>query len=256
MNIAITGKGGVGKTTFSSLLARLYAEEHKKVIAVDADPDANLGLALGFSKEELLSVMPISKLDELINERTGYDASTKFFKINPKVDDIPDRFSIEKNGVKLLVMGTVETGGGGCVCPAHVLLKRLLTHLIMGGREETIIMDMEAGLEHLGRGTAGMMDAFFVVIEPGERSVQTYHNIKTLAADLGVKKLGVLANKIRGKEDEDFIKSRIPPEELLGFLTYNNEVINADRMGISPFEAGSVREEISKVKARVDAFAL
>jgi CO dehydrogenase maturation factor len=254
MKIAITGKGGVGKTTLAAVLARLYAAEQRKVLAVDVDPDANLGLALGFSEQELEEIIPISKMDELIAERTGStkDNFGKFFKINPQVDDIPDRFSKEKNGVKLLVMGTVETGGGGCVCPEHVVLKRVISNLVIG-RDEVVIMDMEAGLEHLGRGTAGMVDRFIVVIEPGARSIQTYHKVKSLAADLGVKKVSVVANKVRGTEDEEFLKTRISSEELFGFIGYNDEVISADRKGISPFDTSErSREEVLKIKERID----
>jgi CO dehydrogenase maturation factor len=255
MKIAITGKGGVGKTTLAAVLARLYAAEQRKVLAVDVDPDANLGLALGFSEVELEELIPVSKLNDLIAERTGSNAESfgKFFKINPKVDDIPDRFSKEKNGVRLLVMGTVETGGSGCVCPEHVVLKRVISHLVIG-RDEVVIMDMEAGLEHLGRGTASMVDRFIVVIEPGARSIQTYHKVKSLAADLGVKKVSVVANKVRGAEDEEFLKSRIPAEELFGFISYNDEVISADRKGVSPFDTSNrAKEEILKIKARIDA---
>ena len=131
MKIAVTGKGGVGKTTFAAVLARLYAAEGRNVLCADVDPDANLGLALGFSEEELEGVTPISEMKELVKERTCADEFNKFFKINPKVDDLPDRLSIEKNGVKLLVMGTIKTGGMGCVCPEHVMIKRLLSHMIV-----------------------------------------------------------------------------------------------------------------------------
>jgi len=255
MKIAITGKGGVGKTTLAAVLARLYAAEQRKVLAVDVDPDANLGLALGFSEQELEEIIPISKMNELIAERTGSTKENfgKFFKINPHVDDIPDRFSKEKNGVKLLVMGTVETGGGGCVCPEHVVLKRVISHLVIG-RDEAVIMDMEAGLEHLGRGTASMVDRFIVVIEPGARSIQTYHKVKSLAADLGVKRVSVVANKVRGADDEEFLKNAIPQEELFGFISYNDEVISADRKGVSPFDtSGRAREEILRIKERIDS---
>lgn len=172
MKIAVTGKGGVGKTTISAVLARLYAEEGKKVFAVDVDPDANLGLALGFSEEELESITPISKMRRLIEERTGADKSNTFYKVNPKVDDIPEIYGKENNGVRLLVLGTVETAGGGCVCPENVMLKRIINNLVLH-RDDIVILDMEAGLEHLGRGTTEGMDQFIVVIEPGARSVQT-----------------------------------------------------------------------------------
>lgn len=152
MKIAVTGKGGVGKTTFAATLARLYAEEGRHVLAADVDPDANLGLALGFTEEELDTIVPISKMRKLVEERTGASPDNKFYRINPKVDDIPDAYGKVCNGVKLLVLGTVETGGGGCVCPEHVMLKRIINNLVLH-RGDVVILDMEAGLEHLGRGT-------------------------------------------------------------------------------------------------------
>ncbi len=215
MKIAVTGKGGVGKTTISAVLARLYAEEGKKVFAVDVDPDANLGLALGFSEEELESITPISKMRRLIEERTGADKSNTFYKVNPKVDDIPEIYGKENNGVQLLVLGTVETAGGGCVCPENVMLKRIINNLVLH-RDDIVILDMEAGFEHLGRGTTEGMDQFIVVIEAGARSVQTYKNVKRLAEELGVKEVKVIANKIRNDEDEKFVRSRIPKQDFLG----------------------------------------
>ena len=152
MKVAITGKGGVGKTTFASTLCRLYAAEGRTVLAADVDPDANLGLALGFSEEEVNAIVPISKMRKLVEERTGANAANKFFKLNPQVSDIPDTYAKEINGVKLLVMGTGETGGSGCVCPEHVMLKRIINHLVLRSND-VVILDMEAGLEHLGRGT-------------------------------------------------------------------------------------------------------
>lgn len=254
MKIAVTGKGGVGKTTFSATLARLYAEDGTKVLTADVDPDANLGLALGFSEEELATITPISHMSQLIAERTGSGGESygKFFKINPRVDDIPDRFALEKNGVKLLVMGTVETGGSGCVCPEHVMLRRVISNLIIA-RDEVVIMDMEAGLEHLGRGTADSVDQFIVVIEPGARSIQTYRRVKELALDLGITRVRVVANKIRDEEDERFIASQIPEEDLLGFVHYSADVIEADRAGTSPYdEGGAAVEEIRAIKGRID----
>ncbi|MBQ4257866.1 MAG: AAA family ATPase [Clostridia bacterium] len=254
MKIAVTGKGGVGKTTFAAVLARLYASEGRTVLTADVDPDSNLGLALGFTPEELSEIVPISKMRELIAQRTGSsgDGLGKFFKINPKVDDIPEKFAKEKNGVRMLVMGTVETGGSGCVCPEHVVLRRLISHLILQ-RDEVVIMDMEAGLEHLGRGTADSMDQFIVVVEPGARSVQTYHQIKKLAGDLGIRRVSVVANKIRDARDEDFIRGQIPQQDLLGMIHYSPEVAAADRDAVSPYDAApSATDEIRQIKQIID----
>ena len=254
MKIAVTGKGGVGKTTVSSILARLYADEGHNVLAADVDPDANLGLALGFSMDELDAITPISKMKDLANERTGADETGmgKFFKINPKVDDIPDIYAKEKNGVKLLVLGTVDVAGGGCVCPEHVILKRLISHLVLQ-RDDVVILDMEAGLEHLGRGTTSFMDRFIVVVEPGARSVQTFHNVKRLAYDLGVKKVEAVAIKVRTEADEEFIRKNIPEDELLGIIHYSGGVIEADREAQSPYDYDQdVVSEVRKIKEKLD----
>ncbi len=252
MKIAITGKGGVGKTTFAATLARMYADEGRTVLAADADPDANLGLALGFSEEELDAIVPISKMRKLVAERTGADEFNKIFRMNPKVDDIPDTYAKTCNGVKLLVLGTIETGGSGCVCPEHVMLKRIISHLMLHSKD-VVVLDMEAGLEHLARGTTSGMDEFIVVIEPGARSVQTYKNVKRLADDLGVKQVRVVANKVRSEEDEAFIRSKIPAEDLLGFIHYNPDVIDADRQGQSPYDfSQKLIEEIRSIKDKID----
>ena len=252
MKVAVTGKGGVGKTTLSSTLARLYADEGRTVLAADVDPDANLGLALGLTQEEVNAIVPVSKMRELVVERTGANASNTFYKLNPQVSDLPDKLAKDINGVKLLVMGTVDTGGTGCVCPEHVMLKALISSLVFR-KDDVVVMDMEAGLEHLGRGTASMMDRFIVVIEPGARSIQTYEKVKKLAADLGITKVDVVANKIRDAEDEAFIRQNIPPESLLGFMHYNPEVIDADRRGLSPYDVSPrMVEEIRQIKRRMD----
>ena len=253
MKIAVTGKGGVGKTTFSATLARLYAAEGRPVLAADVDPDANLGLALGFSEEEVNAIVPISKMRTLVEERTGANAANKFFKLNPQVSDIPDKFAREVNGVKLLVMGTVETGGSGCVCPEHVMLKAILSSLVLQ-KDDVVIMDMEAGLEHLGRGTASCMDQFVVVVEPGARSLQTYEKVKQLAADLGVKQVRVVCNKVRDESDKEYLRSRIPESDLLGFISYDADVIDADRKGLSPYDCSpSALAEIRKIKEKLEA---
>ena len=252
MKVAVTGKGGVGKTTLSSTLARLYADEGRVVLAADVDPDANLGLALGLTQEEVNAIVPVSKMRELVMERTAANASNTFYKLNPQVSDLPDKLAKEINGVKLLVMGTVDTGGSGCVCPEHVMLKALLSSLVFR-KDDVVVMDMEAGLEHLGRGTASLVDQFIVVIEPGARSIQTYEKVKKLAGDLGVTDVKVVANKVRDAEDEAFIRANIPEEALLGILHYNSEVIDADRRGLSPYDVSpAMVEEIRQIKARMD----
>ena len=252
MKVAITGKGGVGKTTLSSTLARLYADEGRTVLAADVDPDANLGLALGLTQDEVDSIVPISKMRTLVEERTGASAANQFYKLNPYVADIPDTFSKDINGVKLLVMGTVDVGGSGCVCPEHVMLKSILSALTYR-KNDVVIMDMEAGLEHLGRGTAAHMDQFIVVIEPGARSVQTYRNVKRLALDLGIKRVRVVANKVRDESDEAFVKENIPAEDLLGCIHYNTEIMDADRQGKSPYDfSPRAIEEIRQIKAILD----
>ena len=248
MKIAVTGKGGVGKTTIAAVLAKLYAEEGHRVVAADADPDANLGLALGFPEELLDEIVPITALKKLIEERTGASEDATFYKLNPKVDDIPDTYGKEYQGIKLLLLGTVETAGGGCVCPENAILRRLINNLVLH-RKDVAILDMEAGLEHFGRATTQGVDRFIVVIEPGARSIQTYRNVKRLAKDLGVPEVGVIANKVRNMEDERFILTYIPKEEFLGFVHYNTEVADADRNGVSPYDfCKTATEEIRKIK--------
>ena len=252
MKLAITGKGGVGKTTLASTLARLYADEGRTVLAADVDPDANLGLALGLSQEEVDAIVPISKMRSLVEERTGASDASRFYKLNPYVADIPEKYSRDIHGVKLLVMGTVDVGGSGCVCPEHVMLKAILSSLTYR-KNDVVIMDMEAGLEHLGRGTAANMDQFIVVIEPGARSVQTYRNVKRLAADLGVRRVRVVANKLRTEEDEAFIRSVIPAEDLLGCIHFNPQIMDADRQGKSPYDfSPAAMEEIRNIKKILD----
>lgn len=255
--LAITGKGGVGKTTLAAVLARLYAAEGRPVLAIDADPDANLGAALGLSEEQLRKVTPIASMNELIHERTGSRPGTigGIFKLNPKVDDIPERFSVQRDGVRLLVMGTVKKGGSGCICPESALLKSLLTHLLLR-REDVVILDMEAGIEHLGRGTASAVDAFITVVEPGRRSLDTARAVRKLAEDIGIRKCYVVGNKIARDADRQFIAENLPDFELLGFMSQNPMIVEADREGVSPYDRDSlVVNEVTAIKDKLDTLA-
>ena len=254
MKIAITGKGGVGKTTLAGLLARLYAAEGRSVLAVDADPDANLASALGISPETASRALPLAEQSDLIEERTGSRPGSPggMFSLNPKVDDIPDAYSIRHEGVRLLVVGKSKEAGSGCYCPENVLLRRLISHLILR-IDEVVILDMEAGIEHLTRGTAGSVNAFIVVVEPGQRSMQTARQIETLARGLGVKEVFVVGNKIRQESEKDFILRHLEGMKFLGFMSYAGDAVTADLDGKSPYDASpGVREEAKKIKAALD----
>jgi CO dehydrogenase maturation factor len=239
MKIAISGKGGVGKTTFASFLIRALSEEGKKVLAIDADPDANLAQALGIPQSA--GIVPISNMKELIEERTETKLGTmgSFFKLNPKVDDLPDKLSIKIDNIKLMVLGGVKKGGAGCICPESTLLKNLVRHIVLA-RDEVIVLDMEAGLEHLGRGTAAAVNRLVVVVEPGRRSMDTAAHIRQLAKDIGVKKVSLVGNKIRSETDKDFLLQHMPDFDFLGFIPFAEGIIEADLEGRPPFEKDAV----------------
>jgi len=206
-------------------------------LAIDADPNANLAAALGMPPEIADKIVPIAEMEALIYERTGAKPGEYggFFKLNPRVDDIPDRFSADWRGVRLLVMGTIKGGGTGCVCPESALLKNLVTHLFLQ-RTEVVIMDMEAGIEHLGRGTAKAVDAMIVVVEPGRRSLQTARTISRLAADIGIEEVYIVGNKVRDQADQNFIAENLPEFKILGFLSESPLAIEADRRGVAVFD--------------------
>jgi CO dehydrogenase maturation factor len=236
MKIAITGKGGVGKTLLAAFLSRTFAGSGYQVIAIDADPDANLAATLGYPHPEKMT--PISELSGLIEERVGVRPGTagSFFKLNPKVDDLPEKYSVKLDGIRIMAMGRIKRGGTGCYCPEGALLQALVSHLLLQ-RDEVVILDMEAGIEHLSRGTAKAVDKLIIVVEPGRRSLETAQTIKTLAQDLGVKNIAVVGNKIRGEVDREFIASNLPGIDILGFIDYDPAINEADLANRSLFTA-------------------
>ncbi len=245
MKLAVSGKGGVGKTTFAAFLIKALSDAGKKVLAIDADPDANLAQALGIKDSS--NIVPIAQMKDLIEERTGAKPGTigGFFSLNPKVDDLPDRLSIKIDNIRLMVMGGIKKGGSGCICPESALLKQLIRHIVIS-RDEAVVMDMEAGLEHLARGTAMFVDKLIVVVEPGRRSIETALQIKKLASDLGIKNVAVVGNKIRSQQDEVFIKENLNNFEFLCFLPFKEEIIESDLKGIAVFE--NDKETLENIK--------
>ena len=237
MKIAISGKGGVGKSTLAAALALLMAQRGQKVLAVDADPDSNLAACLGISKEKQRTIVPISKQVALIEERTGAKVKQygQIFKLNPEVADIADRYALLHDGVALLVLGAVDKGGSGCACPESVLIRALVTDLVLV-KNETLVMDMEAGVEHLGRGTASGVDTMIVVLEPGQRSIETAQRVIRMGAEIGLKNIQFVANKVTGPDDEIFIHNAFPGHRLLGMIPYSEEIRLADKTGRSVLE--------------------
>jgi CO dehydrogenase maturation factor len=238
MKIAITGKGGVGKTTLASQLAYAYVERGFTVLAIDADPSPCLGSALGFPEELTRRLTPIAEMEELIYERTGAQPGTVggFFKLNPQVDDIPDRFSAEHRGIRLLELGAVKMGGSGCICPESAILRSLVTHILLR-RNEVVLLDMYAGVEHLGRATADAVDALLIVVEPTARSLGTAEQIKALAGDLKLTRLYLVGSKVQSEDDRAFIRDHTPGLPVIGFLPIDPGVRQSDRTGIPVFDA-------------------
>ncbi len=237
MKLAISGKGGVGKTTLAALLAQAYADAGRQVLAADADPSPCLAEALGLPAELRAGLQPISEMDDLIEERTGArpGSSGGFFSLNPRVDDIPERFSVVHRGVRLLEMGGMEQGGSGCICPESAMLKTLFTHLLFR-KDDVLILDMYAGVEHLGRATVDFVDAMLVVVEPTRRSLATAAQIKKLANDIGLTRLWLVGNKVRNEGEAAFLAAESPGLPVLGLLPADSLVQEADRLGIPVYD--------------------
>ncbi|MFH1824368.1 MAG: ArsA-related P-loop ATPase [Candidatus Firestonebacteria bacterium] len=246
VKIAVSGKGGVGKTTISSLLSLEFSKKGYRVLGVDCDPNSNLGNYLGIKEE----IKPIIEMRSLIEERmeTKLDSVGNFFKLNPKVDDIPDKFSKSIDGIKVISMGTIKKGGTGCACPENTFIKSLVSHLILH-RDEVVIMDMEAGLEHFGRGMAEGVDLLIIVVEPSMASIETARKIKKLAKDIKIKKVFVIINKIKNEKEKDYILKYFNKEEILGELFVEDKIRNDSLNANFPVRLG--KENIKRFEAIV-----
>ncbi len=247
MKIAISGKGGVGKTTLAALLAQAYADAGKQVLAVDADPSPCLAEALGFPPELRAQLHPIVEMEDLIADRTGAQPGTMggFFTLNPRVDDLPERFSAVHRGVRLLEMGAVEMGGSGCICPESALLNTLFTHLLFR-QDEVLILDMYAGVEHLGRATVDFVDALIIVVEPTRRSLGTAGQIQKLAHDIGLHRLWLVGNKISDEDEVAFLRQNSPGIPILGMLPNELDVLAADRLETAVYDTVPTLKQIAK----------
>jgi len=212
MKLAITGKGGVGKTTVSALIARFALGRGNRVVAIDADPDANLAPTLGHPDPS--AIIPLSERRALIEERVG---SGGVIRLNPKVDDLVATVGVDVDGITLMNLGTIPRGGGGCFCAPSSLLKAFLRHAL-SQPDEWVILDMEAGLEHLGRGSSSGVDLLVIVVEPTARSTETAGRIRLLARDLGIVRIGLVANKADTAEELDAIRAAVPGVPLLGAI--------------------------------------
>ncbi len=234
MKLAISGKGGVGKSTLAAMFALKLAKQGNQVLAVDADPDANLASALGIGLEAQKAIVPIAKLKALIEERTGAKVKQygQMFKLNPEVSDVAEKHAFSHRGVALLVLGAVETGGSGCACPESVLLRSLVTDLVLR-KDQSLILDMEAGIEHLGRATAKGVDTMIVVVEPGQRSIDCALRVREMSEKIGIGSVKAIANKVVSDDDDAFIRQSLEGIDLLGSIPFSPALLAADRDGKS-----------------------
>jgi CO dehydrogenase maturation factor len=256
VKIAIGGKGGVGKTTVCAVWAKLFAEDGFDVLAIDADPNTNLALAFGISSGQ--SPQPLIKMEELIAERTGSKKGTvgAYFKLNPKVSDLPEKCWVEANGVKLLVLGGITQAGAGCACPEGAFLKAMLSHIILG-RKEIVLVDLAAGVEFMGRASIQGVDALVVVVEPGGRSIETAKTIARMGSELGIKYVAAVANKITDANQVETIKSQLAVP-VLANINYSPAVQDADLHNKAVFEASdelvnSLREAKDKLISSIES---
>jgi len=260
MKIAITGKGGVGKTTVTAVWGEAFRADGRRVLLIDADPDANLASALGVAAEKL--PRPLVTLKDLIKERTGADPDQvgQYFRLNPHVADLPDSYAVDAGGMQLLVLGGIRGGGKGCACPQGAFLKAMLRHLMLE-RHEVLLVDMEAGLEFLGRASVMGTDALVIVVEPGRRSLETAAGIARMGREIRIKRFGAVLNKVTESAQVETIRHGLPEGvELVGSVPYSPALARADLegrsvLGVDGKVESALAEALRKVEALIGAAA-
>jgi CO dehydrogenase maturation factor len=249
MKIAVTGKGGAGKTTITALLAWTLHKRGYKCVIIDVDPNSCVLSCMGYTGTE--KVKPLVEMKELIEERTGVKPGTigGMFRMNPYVDDICDKFGIDIHGIKVLVAGTVKKGGTGCYCPENAFVRALVSKLLLSS-ETALLLDMEAGVEHLSRGTVQAVDSLIVVVEPAKSSIETAFRIRDMAKDIGLTRIFVVGNKIKNEEEQSYIVSHLRDMKIAGFIPYDEAVRRAETKNQPPWEISSAVD--SAISALVD----
>ncbi|MBN1602331.1 MAG: hypothetical protein JW915_12030 [Chitinispirillaceae bacterium] len=240
MKLAVAGKGGAGKTMVASTLSYIFAQKGDAVYAIDADPNPTFGQALGFPESVLCTIQPVISLKELIRERTGAgdsreEAAGTYFRLNPRVDDIPDRYCGTHRAIRLLIMGATRGPGTGCACAENTVIKALVSHLVLRVGE-TVIMDMVAGTEHIGRGTASGVNALIVVVEPSNRSILAARSVLDFSKQIQGLCCRIVGNKIRSVDDKDFIRDAFPDYTVNNFISWNENVLKAENASVPVFD--------------------
>jgi CO dehydrogenase maturation factor len=246
MKIAVSGKGGVGKTLIAACLASGFAERGLKTIAIDADSSPNLALTLGLSTEEARKIMPISENKELVDSKTGTGYSG-VYRLSFTVDDVVRDYAVSTPfGVSLIVMGTVKAMESGCMCAPNAVIRALLRHLIVE-RNEAVVLDLEAGVEHIGRGTARQVDALLIVADSNLKSLEIAKHIHDLAMNAGMKQLYLIGNRVMNEAQKEAVKSFAEKNGLsiLTLIPFDQKVIEADMLGETPLK----HKEIEAVRA-------
>lgn len=249
MKIAVSGKGGVGKTFVAGVLADFFVKKGFKVLAIDADPSPNLALTLGIPLDEANKIVPVSENSQLLESKTR----TNFegvYRLSFTVDDIVEKFGVKSPyGMNLLVMGTIRSAGAGCTCPANAVIRALLRHLIVE-RDEVVVMDMEAGVEHMGRGTAKRVDTMLIVADSSLKSLETAKKIYGLATEAGIKNAFIIGNKVRDSSEGEMIKRFAAKNKIsiLDLVPHDETILKADREGETPLKYAKDSEGIAAIQ--------